>query len=205
MSTVSKNCRFCDLLANPFDDGLPREYDLPIHKTDDFVLLPAIGPLLIGHVMIVSVNHYPSLLSMPNDIRIKFDEYVSYLHTFWGDGAKFLLAEHGSSVTSSDGACIAHTHINLLPFAKISDIVIDANYPEIQRANKVCELSSYYRAYFLLKYTGSDAIVHDAANAPSQYLRIKYVANKHGTDWDWRLNPNYDQIDMTISAWQQRM
>jgi len=58
-------CVFCEVLEEPTSPAMPpHSYNTLLTSSDHFVVLPALGPLVKGHVLVVSRAHMPSLASL---------------------------------------------------------------------------------------------------------------------------------------------
>ena len=115
MKAREEGCRLCDALQHA--QGRDRPCDTVLLETAGFVLLPAIGPLARGHALITSKEHWPSLASMPLQAIREYDNLAHVLATVRAISGDVLEAEHGSTSDCTAGACVAHTHINLIPGA----------------------------------------------------------------------------------------
>ena len=60
-------CRLCDALTNPIYDGHFRPCNTILYKTSHFAVIPTIGPLVRGHVLIVSKAHTLSLATIADE------------------------------------------------------------------------------------------------------------------------------------------
>ena len=83
-----------------------------IAKSENFLLIPCIGPMVVGHAIVVSRNHHPSLASMGSNAIAEYDQFVKELTRGTTDWLEF---EHGATNDNCAGACVVHTHIHLVP------------------------------------------------------------------------------------------
>jgi len=125
-------CPFCSLVASGrsrhyqdlFPDATGSEVLL---EMDDFLLVPDIAPIAIGHALLVSTTHRGNLLDVwrgtsKRAVRLIRD-YRAWCQT--NDDMHLLVFEHGlGSITSEKSACIDHAHIHLLPCRLYPDELI---------------------------------------------------------------------------------
>lgn len=118
LSSQTDDCALCRALGRDtcLADSFPRPENTPLMVTEQFVVIPCIGPLAIGHVMVVSRKHFPSLAAMgPNAVR-EYDTIVAAVKGMDAyQGTNLLEAEHGATESDSGGACVSHTHLQLIP------------------------------------------------------------------------------------------
>jgi diadenosine tetraphosphate (Ap4A) HIT family hydrolase len=77
-------------------------------------VIPSLGPVTAGHVMVVSRSHAPNLAAMGPSVIDEYNALVESISARPGFG-DLLEGEHGAAADSPGGACITHTHVNLIP------------------------------------------------------------------------------------------
>ena len=109
-------CALCSVVADATRYAEPFLYNSKLLETDRYVVVPSLGPLVPGHVMIVSKEHQESLVAMGpaaldeyNDLAMKVRS-GPLLHD-----SNVLEAEHGSTSGNKAGACVVHTHVHFIP------------------------------------------------------------------------------------------
>jgi ATP adenylyltransferase len=109
-------CALCVAVRDATWDTPSFLYNRKLLETDQFVVLPSVGPLVPGHVMVVSKTHSYSLSSMGADAVSEYDALAARLRTapFLRNGVP-LEAEHGSTADDKAGACVIHTHVHWVP------------------------------------------------------------------------------------------
>ncbi len=189
-------------LCRAVDEKAPevrRVYDTPLLASSSFVVIPAVGPITPGHVMVVSRNHSPNLGSMG---QTKIREYRSLVesiskHSGFGE---LLEGEHGASADESGGACITHAHVNLIPgFSHLVDM-LELNLPSLEVDHDLQTLKSDAAPYILLR-GGGIVRLYRAHAVPSQLIRRVLFAKVGRDDWDWGAYPNLNVVQETLELW----
>ena len=113
MNETTALCALCRAVDEAASE-VRRVYDTHLTHSEHFVVLPSVGPITPGHVMVVSRNHARNLAFMGQSV---IEEYKCLVQSISNrSGFRGLLeGEHGASVDSPGGACITHTHVNLIP------------------------------------------------------------------------------------------
>lgn len=199
----SCSCKLCGIISNPFLLGELRPCDTPFHSSEYFLTIPALGPLCLGHAMIISRKHSASLLSMDFLFRNEFENICSALSAAWS-GQVLTFAEHGSSITDGSGPCIAHTHINVIPHVPDDLLSLELYGHHLIATGALETLPNMKGSYFLIGRKGNWSL-YNTANAPSQHIRqllFKYYELPH---WDWRLLPNESLAQETFREWSHSL
>lgn len=112
---------FCQELVSAEDTGFTRTYrgDPPsriICHSANLSVLADLSPLTVGHLLIVSNDHFLSfgqvLLRHEAEVEEVLNSiYGQYVATF----GEIVVFEHGSSRAMDGSACITHAHLHLLP------------------------------------------------------------------------------------------
>ncbi len=199
MSTSNSTCQLCSALQDAARaDGSARIENTPLHETKSFVVLPCVGPLVAGQVMVVSRRHCPSLASLGLDAVLEYQSLAAELPK---EPESLLEAEHGATDTDCAGACVMHAHVHWLPgFAQYAD-VFDGVLPQFHFGPDL-QLPAPSIPYLFLRGAGGCVRVFDGAGLPSQMLRQAICSALGRDDWDWRVKPRYDLIRETIAYWR---
>jgi diadenosine tetraphosphate (Ap4A) HIT family hydrolase len=197
----SSLCALCRAV-NEGASEIRRVYDTHLASSEHFVALPSVGPIAVGHIMIVSRIHAPNLASMGHSA---IEEYKSLVKSISSrDGfARLLEGEHGASANSTGGACITHCHVNLIPgFAdRINDLIFDL--PQLELNHDLNSLSPDAAPYILLR-AANVVRLYRASNVPSQLIRRVLFAKIGRDDWDWAAFPNLNVVHETLELWGSR-
>ena len=195
------SCRLCDALnSNIVNQHISNTI---LRQTENFVLVPALGPLVEGHLMIVSKEHYPNLASMDEGLIEECLSFISILSKFYSQ--EVLFSEHGSYHDQTGGSCIEHTHIHVFPNLGHYFSLLDGILP----VNKKSDLG--FNSFnlktldfpYILTYNGIEEFrIYESYNAHSQMMR-KAIANILGiSEWDWKHNEKLELIEKSIENWR---
>lgn len=199
MNTGSKSlincCCFCAELANKTTTDFFRiyqgnPYNRLIAQTDDFVILPTIGQLTEGYLLIVTKKHYPSMghltvrqLNELKELKQKISTIVSLVY---GEPIFF---EHGTATEGVGGCGVYHAHLHVVPVAESIDLLEGSRFLKgykIETLEPLIDKINSGKSY--LFYEDQRAVKHifDGEGIPSQFFR-QILAKKLGKiNWDWR-------------------
>ena len=199
----AEGCVFCQALDGGSAPVVPVDYNARLASSARFVVLPALGPLMKGHVLVVSRDHAPSLASLGADAILEFERLVKKVRRLYLQlGGDLLEAEHGAVLAQSGGGCIVHAHVNLLPRAGQFYNILKGVLPHLNVSLPLTNLASVVQPYILLK-AADGMSVHDASAAQSQLIR-RVLCRHFGRadDWDWAVFPRLDVVEQTIRFWK---
>lgn len=176
-------------------------YDTHLLWSENFVVIPSVGPLAPGHVMVVSRDHFPNLACMGAD---RIQEYQSLVNRIsqrkpYSDG-KLLEAEHGSSIGDSGGACITHVHINLIPGCGSLVNMFDSLLPRLAIGDDLATLDPSQAPYILMRGSSLTRL-YKAHEVPSQLIRRVAFERMGRSDWDWGVFPQLSVVEQTLRLW----
>lgn len=179
----------------------------------NYAVIPSLGPLTVGHCLVVSRRHSSSiLLGMENEA----DRLEQTLQA-WGQRCnrrigvrEFLAFEHGArNVSPAKELCsTCHGHLHILPLSVDSstrvisslrgELLDDLRSPRVSR--RLQTLDTYVVAFsFSLEEFSPRGVIANAANLPSQHLR-RLVAKELGTEgWDWKRSENIGILRETVN------
>jgi len=97
----TKSCALCRSVAEARLGDAAAVHNRRLLETPQFIVLPSVGPLVVGHVMVVSKAHSASLASMGKDAIDEYESVAVRLKRapLFRDGDP-LEAEHGSTENS---------------------------------------------------------------------------------------------------------
>jgi hypothetical protein len=113
----------------------------------------------------------------------------------------FLEAEHGASITTNAGGCIAHTHVNLIPRVEHCLTMFDGELQNLESASDLATLGPIADPYVLVG-DGRSYRLYAGESVPSQLIRRKLAARLGREDWDWAAFPNHPRIEETLRLWE---
>jgi diadenosine tetraphosphate (Ap4A) HIT family hydrolase len=198
-------------LSSALDDS--RYANAVLFVTDHFAVIPSVGPLTVGHSLVVTRRHSSNVIADLDQSEL--DE----LGRVCCESSKKLLAgepgqslfyfEHGSRCELKSTLCsTTHGHLHQLPLRErnISDVLRSAGGQKFEvgafrdLAAIVGTLQEYIVAFSLSPNRDClGGIVMDASNAPSQYVR-KLIADGLGSSrWNWKTDTNPDLLRETLA------
>jgi diadenosine tetraphosphate (Ap4A) HIT family hydrolase len=205
-------CEICaEIAGEPEGDAYHRLLadDRYVHRLilggGEFGVLPSLGPLVPGHVLMCPVRHLRRFADLPIDLVEQFPAYVedviAVLESVYS--CPVTRFEHGTSGDGSRIPCtVEHAHVHLLPLpAGASPILPDLGWATVPGGLR--ELRDYVGPYEYLTWEHPDGhrLVlrgDDAGAIPSQLLR-RVVADAVGLpEWNWRVNPDAAAADATF-------
>jgi diadenosine tetraphosphate (Ap4A) HIT family hydrolase len=167
-----------------------------------FYVVPAKGPVIYGHVLIVSKVHDVSLLCMEKSQKLAFVDIIEKIigtPNFYTD---FLFFEHGSYNDSKGGKTIDHTHVHLVPnFEKYANVI--KNDYELKKEIDIEDIPNTKLRYpYLLMGTKKKVQIYDGNNVESQVIRIKIAEFNPMLIPYWQDDDNMEAVYKTIKMWE---
>lgn len=209
-------CKFCKIIKrakklNNKEIGLDMIpiYDTKICESESFLVVPVLGSIIEGYILIISKQHINSMAELKQQELRELNSLINLL----GELAKKAygviptLFEHGTPPAEAKMASqssIYHAHMHLIPYEfKSSNEIIEES--GMQLFNGIEDLHRfigggyvYYRKHWGQEYITVNEIL------PSQYMRRK-LADEVGkfNEWNWRAYPFIENVEKTISTYQQ--
>jgi ATP adenylyltransferase len=174
--------------------------DTILFESGQFIVMPALGALTVGHVMLVSRAHVTSLAAMgPSGVA----EYLDLRRkTSLVSGCvteSLLAAEHGGTTGGSAGGCIDHAHINLMPGLGNLGDALDGVLPLLASLRSPQDLVGLEIPHIWVH--ARRFRTYDASEAASQLIRRSLCARLDRDDWDWELFRNEPVVASTVRMW----
>lgn len=201
-------------VTESFDCPLCNEMSLPkiLRETHNFRVVPTVGPLTVGHLLIITKDHYLSMAhldpSLCRELAYVYEETRVVLLKTYGRPIFF---EHGPvSPQKKSGQSIDHAHIHAIPAPLDLAVDLRKKFPE-KRITGLTELKQQVTKgvpYLFFEDVKRNRYIYDASVVPSQYLR-RLVAIKLGKEdeWDWHKFPAKGEIAKTaedLSFWNRQ-
>jgi diadenosine tetraphosphate (Ap4A) HIT family hydrolase len=207
---MSEICTLCAELEGNFENNLlyllfgGKLRSRILRQTPNFVVMPTIGPLVKGHLLIVTKKHYLSMGHLPESMYQELSDLSLEIRKVLTD--RFyapVFFEHGPiSQTKTGGACVDHAHMHAVPAPL--DLRADLKkYFQERRIDALIELQDQIRremAYIFYEDTHGNKYVYDVDETlPCQFMR-RLIASKLGLGnrWDWRLYPAKQELLDTL-------
>ena len=195
-----EKCPICIAVKESLEKRDESIFNKGLYESDSFIVMPCIGPLEIGHVMIVSKTHYESLASMgsgaikemKNIIEVAFENKSIYKGS--------LITEHGAFLDQSGGACIVHTHIHVIPEQGKWIHILDEILPQI-KVKSLEDLTKIDIPYIFTSDIEGNFKVYQSFNAHPQMVRKAICAKTKRLDYDWAQDEKLDFVKKTLEYW----
>lgn len=207
---IEKNCTLCCELIGKEDNNLyyaiSNKKDRIIKETQNFVVIPTIGQIVEGYLLIVTKIHYPCIGALPSNlfkelVKIK-NECREILYKTYKK--KSIIFEHGAVgkiFKKRAGCCTDHAHLHIVPV----EVDLLEDIKKHYRGKKIKSLKELRKQYFkkspYLFYENNNKEMY-LFNAPlvvSQYLRKILAKNlKKESKWDWRICHGKEEMLRTI-------
>jgi ATP adenylyltransferase len=185
-------------------------FNEPLMDTEHFKVIPSLGALVEGWLLIVPKQHCLNLGLLQSEQLYDELEFLSstvrsLLRKKYGPVVAF---EHGPSEPNKLVGCgVDYAHLHIVPFngnlIEKAGKLLDLKYDWL-RINNISETRLYAEKDkpYLFVHDQDDNLSVCTANAfPSQLFR-KVIACELGTPekFDWKCNPNHDLIFKTIQS-----
>jgi diadenosine tetraphosphate (Ap4A) HIT family hydrolase len=180
-------------------------------ESENWVVVPTLGPLVPGHIMLVPRGHFYSALACPDLLLRECDAMIDRCVTRLRDlyDQPVVMFEHGAEPGTQKkcGACIEHAHLHLLPGPSSFVRSVTSEERNWVSARTLWGLRAELgaSAYLLAgELAPGRAMFARRPNleVPSQFLRRAF-ASEVGNDmtWDWRKFPQAETLLRTIRDW----
>ena len=215
----NKQCCICsqirgdakdDLLAQLIDAS---EYIRRVSlESNAFAVIPSVGPLVSGHVLLCPKGHFKSFAQIPITLEDEFASMKNRLSVLLREtyGQRVHYFEHGSAKKAQEPMCtVEHAHLHFVP----TDVEIWSDIKhtvEWQPAeNSVAKLAELVGDNEYIWYESPEgfSVVATAIEGTfeSQYLRKVFAkAVGLGNAWNWREYPRSEVIAETYTNIQAR-
>lgn len=217
---VGKDCSICRELAASQDSLIHptlKTYgidSITIAGTEHFCAIPSLGPLVVGHSLIVTKSHASSviLFAMHNgywrELESSLNELMSLLTNRSGY-SDFVVFEQGSRNEFSALCSTSHAHLHVVPVPTRSGHAIERVLGK--RCSKlwieeILQMDSGAKDFIAATIgygaqLGQQWFFSDGSELPSQFMR-REVAKVMGLDhWNWRENPISDLLTNTVELY----
>jgi diadenosine tetraphosphate (Ap4A) HIT family hydrolase len=201
IENCSIECPLCNAILQNNDPktNIPLE-NVILMESEHFVLMPCLGPLVKGQLLIVAKTHKLSLSAhdRPTILDLKF--FIKQIPKF--DSGDIYIAEHGSTAEFSAGNCVDHTHLHWIPNLGDSLGLFDGYLSPLDIGNDLENILKLREPYILEFNINGDMNVYSAYNVESQLIRKLISKKLKIRDWNWRSHPNRNLIIETVEQWK---
>ncbi len=201
------SCCLCSKLGLQTPDEI---WDQPLLETENFVVIPSLGSLVPGWVLVVPKRHFLCMGALPPDLAAEMDSIktrvVFIALAKYGSACVF---EHGPSQADLRVGCgvdHAHTHIVPLAFdlARAAKDFMPANalWRENATWDDCRQAFRDQHDYLYVEQANGAGLIAVHNNFGSQIFR-KAIASHLGVpqQFNWREHPHIDVINDTVRRW----
>lgn len=199
--TKLESCFLCEIAkhrgfntVSTYNQFVDDEVDCIIYESPSFYVVPELGALKQGYLMIVPKEHILSVAQFPNEIMEEYYEVCKdveeiLLSAFNGKIVTFM--EHGSgpSGKSSHKKSIVHAHTHV-----VVDFTLDEKYKKMVRLAKCDDISKARDVHYFSYQEGSNGDLMISMD-PNVYVQRQYprqiMAKQLGyapEQYNWRSN-----------------
>jgi len=173
-----------------------------IFETDNFVVLPSIGQIVEGYLLILPKKHANSMAALDKhllaELEIVHSEVRQMLARFYSTP---IFYEHGVGTTKfGNGCCVDHAHIHAVPVSLQLSFLLckQFKWAKFSRLEELTQLAAKNDYLFVEDCTG-ERFLFQASQVPSQFLRYR-IAEMIGTPekGDWALYPGVEELVSTV-------
>jgi diadenosine tetraphosphate (Ap4A) HIT family hydrolase len=191
MNRAKENPPGADGSANSFVANYAGEVPSRIiFKQDNFCVIPSLGQLVPGYLLLVPTRHYRAFGDMPVEELLSAEalktSVAERMRSLYGNVVFF---EHGVRTPDSGGCGISHAHLHLVPFPQEKEPIGELiNEFPFERLSSLVDLACARPDHSYLYYESVDGskYVFYPPFIPSQYMR-RVLADAIGNKaWDWR-------------------
>lgn len=200
------NCALCRAIRDTAGESGQGEIEnAHLLETARFVVMPCIGPLVPGHVLVVSREHTLNLSAMGDAAIAEYDALSLVLMSkpFFAELGS-LEGEHGSTLNDKAGACVTHTHIHWIPGLGQHGGLFDQELSVIASGHRLADLKDVKLPYILLRAGPAHPWrAYDARGLRSQMIRNRLCEVLGRDDVNWKAAPRFDLIKETVELWKR--
>jgi ATP adenylyltransferase len=182
-------------------------WNRPLIETTNFVVIPSLGALIEGWVLVVPKEHHISMGALPEQLRAEADELELRTRTLLSDryGSPIVAFEHGPSASQHGTGCgVDHAHLHLLPLACDLSRYVTPFVPHSLKwhpCNWVERTEAHKSGldYLYLKPDGARGLIAVSEDFGSQVFR-RAIADYLGAadQFSWREFPQFEIVGQTI-------
>lgn len=188
------SCIFCTL------DKSKRENTI-LEETTYFYVIPDVGSLVVGYVLILCKRHIYSMAELNNKEQKEYENLIEkYRNIFKSIYKKYpILFEHGSpnieNKTKANSIDHAHTHIVNYQYKNEEKIIKNLNF------NPIGELTQLTKKQNYILYINPNKVIYMTTNFPSisQLMRLVMAKElKIESKYKWQKETFKENIEQTI-------
>ena len=203
------SCGICDeingiSLIKGYDKIVTAKKNI-ITETNDFLVVPSVGPLNNSHVMLIPKHHVNSFAVLDQDTRKKGKEILKKLNEFiihqYNSSLIFFESGAGENIDHS-GGCIFHAHIHCVYYTPEFEVALNKEI-DFKKTNSTDLNFDTKNGYVWYMNNSYNEFLCNKPLLPSQFLRYLYSnANSIHGNWNWRRDNNITGVLEVIKAYE---
>lgn len=195
------SCRLC------FRDLRPEPWNEPLFESENFVVIPSLGALVEGWLLLLPRRHYICIGALPPSLVEEMDQLKqtagSFVHDLYGSVCAF---EHGPHKENRSVGCgVDHAHLHLVPasFDLLSAVTPFLPDKVIWRQGGLndCRIAfGESRDYLYLEQPAGNGSIATHDQFTGQVFR-QAIASELGVlaQYNWRDFPQLPNVEATIA------
>jgi ATP adenylyltransferase len=203
------NCGYCSGFLNPQSDDRNAIWNTRLVESENFVVVPTLGMLLPGWLLIISKDHYLSIGALDNDLYQELEQVKASVQKDLREMFQApIFFEHGPCTpTETAGACIDHAHLHAVPlsFDLFQDLATHYPYRKVKGLQTLKGYFEKHISYLFYENQKGEAYLFKAKQVPGQLFR-RLIAKRLGMPdlWDWSVYEGVENIEKTLSRYELR-
>ena len=189
-----RQCDFCDEIAGGTCNSFSRRYgstaDRIIFRTARICVVPTLGQIAEGHLLIIPVQHVNSIADMDEDATQEFTSvYEEVKQTLRRSYQDCICFEHGVRIPGSGGCGIDHAHMHAIPVSGHGVLDILQRTFVGSQVGCVADVTHAFSrdvSYLYFESNEGERQVFETPFIPSQYMRRLVSESLGKRHWDWR-------------------
>lgn len=193
------------------------EYDITpeiLHVFDDTYVLPALGNMIPGYVLLIHQEHVDCYGALSedeiSDCKREKEIVADILREEFGACCMFEHGRVGACMKRNDSKICFHAHVHCLP---VSDDLIEHvsdryTHHEAEDWTQLSELYDEFGHYLYVEEDSGDKAYFEVGDEPVERQYLKQVACEaadiDGKYANWQEYPRWDNIDRTLTRLRPR-
>ena len=200
-------CEFCDELSGGTNNAFFERYgsglpDRVIYQTDRFRVLPTLGAITQGHLLLIPYEHRTCLadcsfeeLQELKGIRIRIRLVMQEIY------GSCIFFEHGIRGAHSGGCGVDHAHLHAVPVAGNGVLELVRKSHDARRIagfENIKQVVPVGYSYLYFEDCTEQEYASPVRHIPSQYMRKLVAASIGKSEWDWRSTGREPELLATL-------
>ena len=170
-ATAMASCDFCDELQQSPSSTFARAYaeieaNRIVFETAKFAVLPTMGQVLPGSLLVVPKTHIETLAELELDALAELEQVLATAKLLMGS-EHVVVYEHGARASTGGSCGIYHAHAHLSPLAQpiAPEEIFENCFERVQRFTDAC-VALRGASQYLVYCVGSFSAYQDSPTAP---------------------------------------